>query len=329
MRRALVATLCLIAGPAVAGVDAALDEHVLPGTARFAERAAAFEDAAQEDCSAEALRPAYHDAFDAWLGIAHLGLGPLEDGGRGLAIAFWPDTRGMVDRTVRRLVADEDPATSDADAFAEVSVAGRGLFAAERLLFDADYAGYAEGDYTCSLVRAVAKDLSRMAAAVASEWREDFAPLMREAGSDGNTRFLSEREAAQALFTTLVTGLEFVADRRLGVPMGSFDAPRPQMAEARRSGRSLRNVVGYLEALKELARTLSDAPIPQTEAAFAQALETARELEDPVFAGVETPVGRLRVEALQTEVDAITQAVGSEIAPALGVSVGFNSADGD
>ena len=111
--------------------------------------------------------------------------------------------------------------------------------------------------------------------------------------------------------------------------MGSFDAPKPQVAEARRAGRSLRNVVLSLEALRELARALSDQPIPETDAAFAQALETAEALDDPVLAGVANPTGRIRVEALQTQVAAIARAAAAEIAPALGVSVGFNSADGD
>ena len=111
--------------------------------------------------------------------------------------------------------------------------------------------------------------------------------------------------------------------------MGSFDAPKPQVAEARRSGRSLRNVVLSLEALRDFARTLSDQPTPKTDAAFDRALSAARVLEDPVFAGVADPISRIRVEALQNDVRAIAEAVGAEIAPALGVSVGFNSADGD
>ncbi|KZX92835.1 MULTISPECIES: imelysin family protein [unclassified Sulfitobacter] len=328
MRSLLTATFLLTAAPALAGVSEVINDHALPGTARFASATAALDAAAQADCTDTALRPAYQEAFDAWMGIAHLTLGPLEEDGRGLAIAFWPDTRGMVGRSVARLVAEEDPIATSGE-YAEVSIAARGLFALERLLYDDDFAGYGAESYSCALARAMAADLAVLGREVDTAWREDFATTLSSAGEAGNSRFLSPREASQALYTALATGLEFVADQRLGRPMGSFDAPKPQVAEARRSGRSLRNVVLSLEALRDFARTLSDQPTPKTDAAFDRALIAARGLEDPVFAGVADPISRIRVEALQNDVRAIAEAVGAEIAPALGVSVGFNSADGD
>lgn len=328
MRSLLTATFLLSAAPALAGVSEVIDDHALPGTARFASATAALGAAAEADCTDTALRPAYQDAFDAWMGIAHLTLGPLEEDGRGLAIAFWPDTRGMVGRSVARLVAEEDPIATSGD-YAEVSIAARGLFALERLLYDDDFAGYATDSYRCALVRTMAADLAGLGREVDTAWREDFATTLSSAGEAGNSRFLSPREASQALYTALATGLEFIADQRLDRPMGSFDAPKPQVAEARRSGRSLRNVVLSLEALQEFARTLSDQPTPETDAAFNRALTAARALEDPVLAGVADPISRIRVEALQNDVLAIAEAVSAEIAPALGVTVGFNSADGD
>ncbi|UWR33843.1 imelysin family protein [Sulfitobacter sp. W027] len=328
MRSLLTATFLLTAAPALAGVNDVIQDHALPGTARFASATAALDAAAQADCTDTALRPAYQEAFDAWMGIAHLTLGPLEEDGRGLAIAFWPDTRGMVGRSVARLVTEEDPIATSGK-YAEVSIAARGLFALERLLYDEDFAGYGADSYSCALAQAMAADLAGLGREVDTAWREDFATTLSSAGAAGNSRFLSPREASQALYTALATGLEFIADQRLDRPMGSFDAPKPQVAEARRSGRSLRNVVLSLEALQEFARALSDQPTPETDAAFNRALTAARALEDPVLAGVADPISRIRVEALQNDVLAIAEAVSAEIAPALGVTVGFNSADGD
>lgn len=329
MRLLLIAALCVLASPGLAGVREAVESHALPGAAEFAEASERLAQAAEADCRAEALQPAFDDAFDAWLGLSHLNFGPLEEQGRALAIGFWPDSRGLVGRTVQQLIADEDPAARDPVQFAEVSIAGRGLFALERLLYDPALADYGRDDYACDLSRAMATDLSGMAAEIDLAWREGFAEQLVTAGSDGNARFLSEAEAAQALYTALATGLDFVAQQRLGRPMGEIDAPKPQVAEARRSGRPLRNVVLSLQALRDLARTLSDQPIPQTEAAFAEALSAAEALEDPVLAGVTDPAGRFKVEALQTQVGAVSRAATDEIGGPLGVSVGFNSADGD
>ncbi len=324
MRPFLTAALCLATLPALAGTRAVVEDHALPRVAAFAEATEALATAAAADCRAEALRPVYQQAFDAWMGISHLTLGPLEEDGRALTIAFWPDTRGMVGRTVQRLRAEQDAAVDAPEQFAEVSIAARGLFALERLLYEPGEAGY-----DCRYARAAAGDLAQIALAIETEWQDAFAAQLLSAGAPENARFLTEREAAQALYTALSTGLEFTAEQRLGRPMGSFDAPRPQVAEARRSGRPLRNVILSLEALRDLARALADHPIPATEAAFAEALEAARALDDPLLAGVAEPAGRFRVEAVQNRVEAIAPVVAEEIGAELGVSVGFNAADGD
>lgn len=323
--RALLLSLCLVAGPALAGVDEVLTDHVAPGVSRFAAASAALADAARTDCRAEALRPAYQTAFDAWMGVGHLQFGPLEAEGRGLAIAFWPDTRGIGARAVAGLIAEADPAVNDPEAFAEVSVAARGLFALDGLLYGDPYDAQS---YTCRLVAAIAADMARMAAGIEEDWRA-HADLLRSAGAPGNSVYLAPDEAAQTLYTALMTGLEFTRDQRLGRPMGSFDRPRPKRAEAWRSGRSLANVRLSLIALRDLALSLSDAPIPRSEAAFEEAIATAETLEDPVFAGVADPTGRLRVEVLQQAVNAVHEAVAAEIGAPLGLSQGFNSQDGD
>lgn len=324
--RPVLLIACLAGAPALADVQQALDDHVLPGFAGFAEATHALADTARADCRADAVRPAYQGAFDGWMGISHLQFGPLEMGGRNLAIAFWPDTRGMVAKTVGAMIAEADPAVGDPAEFANVSVAGRGLFALEQLLYGG--ADYDADSYECRYVTALAVDLERTGRALNADWQA-HAPLMITAGQEGNGTYLSPSEATRALFTALTGGLEFTKDQRLGRPMGSFDRPRPKRAEAWRSGRSLRNVALSLAALGDLADALADTPVPLTDAAFADARNRADALDDPVFAGVTDPTGRLRVEVLQQKTGLAAQAVVQEIGPALGVTAGFNSLDGD
>ncbi len=328
MRAILTGLMIFVALPVVADVEEALADHVLPGFRTFAADTAQLAEAAREDCTAEALQPAFHTAFDAWLGVAHLGFGPLEEEGRGLAIAFWPDTRAMTPRVLGGLIADADPIVESPAEFAEVSVAGRGLFALEQLLFDERFSGYGAESYSCALAIAIAADLARMGAEVAAGW-DSFAETMRSAGEAGNTRFLTGDEPRRALYTALMTGLEFTEDQRLGRPLGTFDGPRPERAEARRSGRPLRNVTLSLAALRDLARTLADRPIPETEAAFDAAMQAAGRVEAPDFSGIADPSERLRVEALQQRVAEIRRTVSAEIGAPMGLSQGFNSADGD
>jgi uncharacterized protein len=321
--RALLLTLALAtpaATPTAADTAEVVRDHIRPGFAAFAEAAQRLADI--DSCDPGALRPAFQSAWDAWMGVAHLTVGPAEEDGRGLAVLYWPDPKGQGWKAQKALLAG-DAAALTPEVFAEHSIAARGLPALERLLFPA-------GDVTadpCPLIHATADDMARIAAALSAGWGP-FGETILTPGQPGNTSFLSEAEARQALFTQLATGLESLADGRIGRPLGTFDKPRPDLAEARASGRSLRNAMLALQGLRALAVTL-DPDVPRTLAAFDHALALAEELDDPVFAGVADPQGRLKVEILQQAIRSARETAIAEMAPALGVTLGFNSADGD
>lgn len=329
MRLTAVAALLALASPALADVPEVISKHVLPGYAAFTKASAELATAAEADCAADNLKDAWNATFDAWLGVAHLRMGPVEEQGRALAIAYWPDPKNIGGRQLDAMLAKADPALLTPQGMAQVSVAARGLFGMERLI-------YGEGAkisdaYACDLRKALARDLASMAAATEAGWTGGYADLVLTAGAEGNTVFLTASEGRQALFTQLISGLELDADTRLGRPLGTFDKPRPERAEALASGRSLRNVTLSLTALRAMAEALVQGlgEIPQTEAAFDRALDLAGKLDDPSFAGVADPSRRLKVEILQQAIQATRTAAESEIGTLLGVSAGFNSADGD
>jgi predicted lipoprotein len=316
-----------LAPPALAGVDEALNDHILPGYAAFAEATEDLAQAARADCRAEALRPAFHATFDAWMPVADIRLGPSETAA--LSITFWPDARGFTPRTLERLIAEEDPVAGDVDGYADVSIAARGLFALEMLIFDPEFSGYAEGSYTCRLVATIAADLAGQADALATAWETAYADTLRTAGDTGNATYLTQEEAVRAIYTQILSSLEFTDVQRLGAPMGTFDRPRPARAEARRSQRSLRNVVLAAEAAHGLAISLADWDLLETDAALADIREAAARVEDPAFQDVTDPQARLRVEVLQQAVGSLSEAIQTEIGARLGIAPGFNSQDGD
>lgn len=322
-RPALIALGLAVATPAAADVAAVVKERLLPGYDGFARAAAGLAATAGETCAAEALRPAWNAAFDAWLQVSWFHLGPSEEDGRALAIQFWPDPKNLGAKAQRGLLTG-DPARLEPAAFADQSVAARGLMGLERLLYPQEPP---EAD-PCALIRATAADLARMAAEIDAGWTGGYAAVLTTAGEAGNTVFLTPQEATQAVFTQLATGLEVLADQRLGRPLGTFDKPRPERAETRASARSLHNVLVSLQAMR--AATVALEPqAPATLAAFDHAIAVAVGLNDPVFAGVAEPSGRLKVEILQQAVRATRDALIAEVGPALGVDLGFNSQDGD
>ncbi|SFT99539.1 imelysin family protein [Sedimentitalea nanhaiensis] len=337
MTRALLSLLLvLLPLRAVAGlpeiVRATVQQHVLVRVDGFAAAAADLAAVSASTCDPEdsGLREAYHTAFDAWIAMSHLRFGPTEVADRAFAIAFWPDSRGATPKALAALIAGDDAALTDPRAFRDVSVAARGLYALEYLLFDDALRQQGKDTTRCALMRAITYDVAANGAAIAADWHDDYAAKLIDPGADGP--YQSDEEAAQELFKALGSGLQFTADARLGRPMGTFEKPRPNRAESRRSGRSLRNVTLSLTAARDLAEDLAAENrelVARLVSAFDAALMAARRLDDPTLANVMTPQGRIRVEALQTQVNKIRAIVAEDLGPQLGVAAGFNALDGD
>ncbi len=333
MLRSIVLALPLALLPVTAQADASggiVDGRILPSMSELAATGAALEAAAQANCNAEdrALLAAYHTAFDAWVRVSHLRFGPTETDNRAFALAFWPDTRGKTPKALAGMIAKEDPAVMDPEDFAEVSIAAQGYYAMEFLLYDGGFAAQGSPDYRCALIRAQAQGIAANTAAIRTDWTDAFAEEMRSPGN----RYRDAAEVKQELFKALLTGLEVTADMRLGRPLGTFERPRPNRAEARRSGRSQIHVILALETLEDLALALAegDAEVSDAlQAQFTTTLERVRGLKDPVFAGVADPASRFRIEALQQDVRDLKLLAEAQLGPALGVEAGFNSLDGD
>ncbi|GAB5445729.1 imelysin family protein [Gymnodinialimonas sp.] len=313
-------------------ISEAVETHILPRYAALVADTAAMASVTQEAClpGDPEFEAAFHAAFDAWIDVSHITFGPVETDGRYFALSFWPDTRGMTGRSLTGLIADEDAAVADPAEYATVSVAARGFYALEFLLYNPEVSSMGNPAYRCALAQAIATDIAATSQLIHDQWLSEFAPLMLSAGS--NERFQSPDEAMRVLFGALTTGLEFTADLRLGRPLGSFEAPRPNRAEARRSGRSARHVDRSLQALADLARILSQTdPELQSDidAQFSSAVERLRALEEPTFAAVADPQGRIRIEVLQQRIQDVRALIATQLGPSLGVAAGFNSLDGD
>lgn len=324
-------TAPVLADPLQDALTRAVDQHATPAVARFDQAATALSDAAAADCTPEAVKPAYNAAFDAWMGLQHLHMGPLETNGRILAIAFWPDKKGLIPRALADLIAAKDPVVQDPQAFSQVSIAARGFFALEYMLYDDAFEDYAAGSYSCELVQAITHDLGRMAQVIDAEWTapDGFADTLREAGAAAKPHYFTPQESVQALYTMLMSGLENTKDQRIARPIGTFDKPRPTRAEAYRSGRSERNVVLSLSAARDLARAMAPGDMSDSEEIFAEVIGLAEALDDPDFSGVVDPVQRLKTEIVGQRIEALLGALANDVGLPLGVSAGFNASDGD
>ncbi len=313
-------------------VDGIIDGHILTRFQTLDAQSRELALVASQDCdpASDALRAAYARAFDAWVSASHLRFGPTEVADRAFALAFWPDARGATPRGLANLLSQQDPIANSATDYAQVSIAMRGFYALEYLLYDETLGAIAPAAYHCQLIQTISADIAATTADIFDDWRNSYADTLRTPSPDGLYR--NDTEVLQELFKALTTGLEFTATTRLGRPLGTFDRPRPLRAEARRAGRSARHVALSLASLHHLALGLSHEDQTLSAAldqSFGRALRLGAELDDPVFAGVSEPQSRLKVEVLQQSIDAIRTLALEALGPSLGVAAGFNALDGD
>ena len=336
MRRFLFAAVLTVmptlASAQTADISGIVDAHILPRFQTLADTTAHLAATAQNDCLAtsEDLQSTYAQAFDAWISASHLRFGPSEVDDRAFALAFWPDSRGATPRSLAKLLTEQDPVIASPEDYAAVSIAARGFYALEYLLYDEALANMGEAGAHCSLIQTVTSDIATTSAAILAGWKADYAVQLGNPGPNG--RYRSEAEVLQELFKALTTGLQFTSETRLGRPLGTFERPRAKRAESWRSARSSRHVELSLAALNDMALRLSShAPelSARIEASFQRAVTQLSELDDPALAGVADPQTRLKVEILQQSIDSIRTLVRGELGPTLGVAAGFNALDGD
>lgn len=335
MRRTLFAAAIMFAPLAAAAnpsISDIIDDHILPRFETLASASEALSDAAMQDCDpfSDNLRNAYGTAFDAWVSASHLRFGPTEVDDRAFALAFWPDSRGATPRALNALIAAQDPIGFDLKDYIEVSIAARGFYALEFLLYDDDLINAGNTAYHCALIQTVTADIAATASAIQDDWKTNQADVLLSPGRDAAYR--SDEEVLQEMLRALSAGLQFTQDSRLGRLLVTFDRPRPKRAEARRSGRSVHHVILSLMSLQDLASHLavSDAALSETlDRQIQDALSKLGNLNDPVFAGVADPQSRLKIEVISQAVGTIHSTVQTKLGPTLGVAAGFNSLDGD
>ncbi len=323
----------LLAAPAAADINAVIDDHIIANAAAFKHATAEMAVAAQMDCTPAGVKDAYHNAFDAWVRASHIRFGPVANNGEGMAIAFWPDKKGKIAKMIFRMIKHENPVVHDPVAFAKYSVAARGFFTLEQLLYVDKFSNYSADSYTCAFTRAITVDLARIADETHAGWVGGFDEILRTSGAEGNAVFLTEKEGPQALFTSLLGGLEYIHRQQLGRPLNKLEHRRPKRAEAWRSNRSLRNIVISLKSLQEMAGILAGNQAGnqawKTLESFKETIIYAKTLEDDVFSRIKEDSASFQIEYFLLLVDQTYDITNTELGAQMGVVAGFNALDGD
>ena len=342
-----VAGVLNVGGGAVAATDPAAQARqvmaafVQPSTAGFAAAAEKMRVAVDARCGNDAVAGAAtpvrtHDEFAgllaAWSRLAFLRFGPLQEDNRYERLHFWPDPRGLVVRQMRPLLADGADGPTGKD-IATHSVAVQGLPALELVLYGGAAQNARPSTAVCRHARAVAANVSAMALAVQQEWQPDgaFGKHFLAPG-DSNPYYRNVTERNNEIVKALAGGLQFIEAAELAPMLQSGDRVAPRRAPFWRSGLTFLHVSAHLHGIVDFYRDAGfslpgdqqwarQAWLGEMQRAIALAEELAELAPDQWQAE--------RIALLKMMIENAREILVQDVAPGLGVTVGFNALDGD
>ncbi|WP_459614991.1 imelysin family protein [Bordetella sp. 2513F-2] len=324
------------------------EQYARPAFGRLLDTAGRLESAVARWCERDApdgalqVRKAYGQLAQAWAGVEFLRFGPLVSGNRYERLAFWPDPRGVVLRQVQAALAQRDPELLAEGALAARSVALQGLPALEFVLYRDDGvlarpagAGFV---YECGYARAVAANVRAVAGELVQAWsaQGDFGRQFAQP-REANDLYRNSQEVAAEAMKALSTGLQFARDVKLLPVLGaSAQDAKPRRAAFWRSGQTLPTLEAGLQgmaAFQQIAATALPEDGRWAGESVSGELARARQAVAAASGTIETaavePAPRGQLELLALILKNAKDIVDQDLAPALGVTIGFNALDGD
>jgi uncharacterized protein len=193
----------------------------------------------------------------------------------------------------------------------------------------------ASGEWRMQVGQGIARNLSSIARDVLAEWTAtDGVRAAIAANKSWKMIFADTAEAASLLLTDLVTAFRLMHDVKLLPVMGaSVDVARPRVAEAWRSGRSRRNLWINLDSARGMTRlwaeTVPAAHRTKLEALYAAALKAVETVPGALGEAAADAARRPLVETARAAIKAVQLEIAATLPVDLGITLGFNSLDGD
>lgn len=312
-----------------------IKHHALPRYQALAQTTSALAQQADGFCATSGkvsllqLQKHYTQAFAAWMGVQHIRFGPVLRQDRYYRLQYWPDKHGQGARQLRRLFASENKPDFTIRPIGKMSVALQGFGTLERLLFGP---GNLElQGFKCTLIKAIGGNLSAMARSLFKDWQK-FQPK-------------SDKETVRNFLRSFTDQLQTIKLLKLERILGkSIKKTRTRRVENRWSQTSLFSIVSNLKALealvsgengglglkialqdddegRDMANSISESLQFGARFAGTRKISLAKAVKDKTARG--------QIVFLVSHIQNIYETSAEFLAPALGVTLGFNALDGD
>ena len=330
-------------------IENVLNTVILPNHAAFAEVAASQADKWTAFCSKpttdglDRLQTAYQETVRDFSRIELYRFGPARSDNLFQRLFYWPDRKGRGLKQVQRLLSGKDQTAATGDALRGKSVAVQGLPALEFILYGTGAETLMDtGSFRCTYGTALAATIAKNASILSDRWASPtgYARLMMSSGPE-NTLYRDQGEVFQEFLRAAREQLQVIDQLKLGSVLGaSLEKSKPKRAPFWRSNLTILNIRENLAAVDQLVAAvvtdlLSDKDGWQMDSFAFQFREIRKVLDNVEASGTpwvnavgdpeiyeKLTYGRLPVQGAET-------LVGDSFASSLGLSLGFNSLDGD
>lgn len=332
-------------------VAASIDQHIIPSYAALRDDAEKLAGNVAAWCESgggggperASVDGSFRRTVLSWAAVAFIRFGPARADARQQRLAFFPDPRGVTARQLSATLARRDPALLEAGALAKQSAAIQGLPALELLLTQRGPDSTAKIDaYGCALATAISANVAILSRELAEEWAggDGWRARMAGAGPD-NPAYKTHEEAAGELVKAVLTGLQIVRDQGFVAIQQAAEKGRTRIGLAfERSGLARDYLAASVRSCASLITTLRLGDFVKDDPKFgwmsgwiANALRSLegdiQEMTMTAAAAETRPKGTDRVHRGRFYANGLRQIIGRQVAPAAGLTLGFNELDGD
>jgi uncharacterized protein len=320
-----------------------LSAYILPNTAELVHAAGRLKDSLTTQCqqpdtfTPQKIKADFDRLATQWAYVEVLRFGPLVEANRFERFFMWPDT-GRTGRQIQAAVTANQQDVLDAGQLAKKSVALQGMPALEYILFQPDLK--TDPAFRCAYALAIATRLDATAMDIAAGWQVEE-PFGKSFSTPSKTGiYHSQREVLAETVKALVTALKFTRETKLLPALGATpEQARFQRAYLWRSHNTFHGLSATLDAVTALYRAagfealLKDDP-NKIGSAIAFELARAQEVANRLR-GVEAaqafsdPATREDISYIAVLLESVHSRIAQDLAPVIGVGVGFNALDGD
>ncbi|MEH6403621.1 MAG: imelysin family protein [Sneathiella sp.] len=287
-------------------------------------------------------REDFKQLVDGWSRVEMYRFGPARTANRQEKLFFWPDRRSRGIKQVKKILNSKDDKALTIDNLMQKSVAVQGLTALEFVLFGAGsetLASAQSSSFRCLYGQTIAKAIHKTSTGILSDWQKSdgYATLLMSAGKE-NPVFQSDEEVFREILQRADELILSLVTQKLDPALKSSPTlARPKLAPFWRSNLTLRSLDGNLASLLTLQQNPEFLKLlGEDENGFEFEISHSRETLKGLMARneswndlISTPEYHEKIQYLKNPLNGAHLILSEYYPEALGITMGFNSLDGD